>query len=97
MHSSRVIGDGLGYDIQSFRADGSDLYIEVKTTSLGKNSSFYISPNEIKFSAAFASNYQLARVYNYDPATGDGEYYTLDGDLSSQIDLKPTQYMAQPK
>jgi hypothetical protein len=34
---STTVGDGLGYDVRSFdEADGSELFVEVKTTGQGK-------------------------------------------------------------
>ena len=49
-HVSKTQGDGTGYDIKSFNSDGKDIYIEVKTTKLGIDTEFYMSPNEIEFS-----------------------------------------------
>src|SRR5690242_24103 len=44
--TSEAIGDGTGYDIRSFEPDGRDLFIEVKTTNLGKGHSFIVTANE---------------------------------------------------
>ena len=39
-HISQTQGDGAGYDIRSFKEDGGDYFIEVKTTQGGKTSTF---------------------------------------------------------
>jgi len=48
-HISQEFGDGFGFDILSFNKDGSDKFIEVKTTEKGINSQFYFSENELNF------------------------------------------------
>jgi hypothetical protein len=40
---SREVGDGAGYDIGSFRLDGRERLIEVKTTNLGSRTPFFIT------------------------------------------------------
>lgn len=51
-HVSRTRGDGLGYDVLSFDADGRERYIEVKTTAFGQETPFYVSRNELACSDA---------------------------------------------
>jgi hypothetical protein len=48
-HTSVVLGDGAGYDIDSFDESGNSLFIEVKTTRQGKFADFQISPNGVVF------------------------------------------------
>lgn len=45
---SRDKGDGLGFDILSYDAEGNEMYIEVKTTLGTEDSSFFISANELE-------------------------------------------------
>src|SRR5436190_2714982 len=40
---SKTRGDGLGYDILSFEASGEERLIEVKTTSYGSSTPFYVT------------------------------------------------------
>ena len=47
-HSAKNEGDGLGYDILSYNLNGEKKYIEVKTTKGRKNSTFFISRNELE-------------------------------------------------
>jgi hypothetical protein len=69
-HVSIIEGDGAGYDILSFKEDGSKLFIEVKTTTGDATSEFFMSSNEVAFSCAHAANYELRRVYNFDELAG---------------------------
>lgn len=57
--------DGAGFDILSKNLDGSDRYIEVKTTKLSKDSPFFFSKNEYEFSRSNDSQYYLYRLYNF--------------------------------
>ncbi len=56
--------DGAGFDILSKREDGSDMYIEVKSTKLGKESPFFFSKSENEFSEQNSSNFHLYRVFS---------------------------------
>ena len=94
-HTSNVIGDGTGYDIDSFDTSGSHLYIEVKTTRQGKFADFPISPNEIAFSERNPKQFALYRVYDFKPKTASGNFYIIHGDLRQHLDLKPTSYSAR--
>jgi len=58
-------GDGAGFDILSRKPDGSDKYIEVKTTKLGKETPFFFSRNELMFSQEKSSDYELYRLFNF--------------------------------
>jgi len=62
---SRQRGDGAGYDILSRNADGSDRFIEVKTTKLPKESPIFVSVNEVFFAASHAEDFYLYRVFNF--------------------------------
>ena len=52
---ARDIGDGLGYDIGSFRPSGDLLKVEVKTTNLGPRTPFYITRWEVEVSETSAA------------------------------------------
>lgn len=94
VHTSFIEGDGAGYDIKAYKEDGSELYIEVKTTKGGINSEFFISPNELAFSDEFSNNYQLIRVYEFDSKLNSGKFYKIEGNLKDKLYLKPTQFRA---
>ena len=61
---SKKEGDGAGFDILSKNLNGTDKYIEVKTTRLGKETPFFFSSNELQFSIKRASDYHLYRLFN---------------------------------
>ena len=58
-HVSKTQGDGTGYDIKSFNLDGTERYIEVKTTKQGIDTEFFMTPNEIAFSELKYQSYFL--------------------------------------
>lgn len=95
IHVSVVEGDGAGYDIKSYDDDGNVKFIEVKTTKGSVNTSFFISPNELEFSKAHATHYELYRLYNFEVETSSGKFYVIKGNLFEQLDITPTQYKAQ--
>jgi hypothetical protein len=86
---SETRGDGAGYDVLSFEEDGTERYIEVKTTNSGKNYPFYISANELDFSADFPEKYYLYRVFNFKKSP---KLFMLKGSLKGRYELTPTVY-----
>jgi hypothetical protein len=72
---AREDGDGAGYDIRSFRPDGTERLIEVKTTNLGPLTPFYITRWEVEVSRLRAASYSLYRVHGF---TRDPRIYVLD-------------------
>ncbi|MGI8774083.1 MAG: DUF3883 domain-containing protein, partial [Actinomycetota bacterium] len=58
-HTSVAVGDGTGYDIRSYETDGTDRFIEVKTTGYGIYTPFYLSRNEVTVSADLDAKYHL--------------------------------------
>lgn len=95
IHVSVVEGDGAGYDIKSFDDKGNVKFIEVKTTKGSAGTSFFISPNELEFSKQHTENYFLYRLYEYQIETVSSKVYILEGNLSEQIIVTPTQFKAQ--
>lgn len=61
---SKDRGDGLGFDILSKNDNGSDRYIEVKSTKLTKQTSIYFTRNEYEFAKENRSNFHLYRIFN---------------------------------
>ena len=92
-HTSEELGDGAGYDILSYAEDGSEKYIEVKTTTGGKESSFILTSREIEFSKQNSKNYCLYRVFSFCAEKGEGKLYIFKGDLSKVLELEPQQFI----
>src|SRR5690606_19592288 len=65
---AKTQGDGLGYDILSKNANGTDRFIEVKTTKLGKDAPIFFSKTEYDFSSFNSASYFLYRVFNFNKA-----------------------------
>ncbi|WP_299202098.1 DUF3883 domain-containing protein [uncultured Amphritea sp.] len=85
-------GPAAGFDIRSFEEDGADRFIEAKTTKYGKNTPFYVTPNELRFSQANAKRYHLYRVFKF---RADPKVFVLQGNLEELCDLRPSEYMAR--
>lgn len=88
---ARDDGDGAGYDVLSFTPAGHEVYIEVKTTSLGRETPFYLSSAELGFAADHAHSYAIYRVYDLE---GTPSFFRLDGDPHLVLDLRAVTYRA---
>ena len=94
-HSSKVRGDGLGFDILSVEDDGiTERYIEVKATEKEWTQPFYFSDNEMEFSDLHSDHYYLYRVYNLSDRHGD--LIILKGSLKN-LDSVPKVFQVTPK
>ncbi|CAM3165944.1 DUF3578 domain-containing protein [Leuconostoc gasicomitatum] len=95
-HVSQTKGDGLGYDILSFDSQGNEIFIEVKTTTQGKNTPFYMSSNEVSFANKHPDNYFLYRVYNFSNLVemNNIEFFKINGSQMKNIDLQPVNFIA---
>lgn len=91
-HTSKIEGDGAGYDIHSYTTEREDKYIEVKTTKGNKGTPFYISLNELNFSKKYLNSYYLYRVYNFDKENNSGEFYVLKGNIKNNFTLEPIKF-----
>ena len=89
---SASIGPSAGFDIRSFEANGSDRFIEAKTTKYGKNTPFFITPNELRFAQNNASKYFLYRVFKF---RSDPHFFALHGNLKDQCILEPSSFIAR--
>jgi hypothetical protein len=90
-HTAKDEGDGTGYDIQSFDITGQKIYIEVKTTKGGKNSTFYITRTELERSKIEKENFYLYRLYNYNEDNDTADILIIKGDLTNLCEF-PTTY-----
>ena len=77
---SKEEGDGAGFDILSRNLNGTDKYIEVKTTKLGKETPFFFSRNELLFSQSKSHNYHLYRLFNFEQ---DAKMFVKKGTLDT--------------
>lgn len=97
-HVSKDEGDGTGYDIKSYDANGKEIFIEVKTTKINsEDEPFYITPTELEFSKKNSKSYWLYRVYNYDKLNNSGTIYRIKGNLYKLLNKRPESYIAVVK
>lgn len=90
-HVSETKGDGLGYDILSFESDGTQRFIEVKTTAFGERTPFFVSANEVRFAQKEPERFRLYRLFNFRNAPG---LFELPGPIETHCALDPTTYRA---
>ncbi|WP_197373241.1 DUF3883 domain-containing protein [Mycolicibacterium baixiangningiae] len=94
-HSAVSRGDGLGYDVKSFEEDGSDRFIEVKTTRLYVETPFFLSSNEVSASEGIGDQFYLYRIYQF--GSKSAGLYELRGSLSKSCHLTPVTYSGGPR
>jgi hypothetical protein len=90
-HVSKTKGDGLGYDVLSFDESGRERFIEVKTTAWSKETPFFISNNEVKFSKDHSAQYHLYRVFQFRKTP---RLFDLSGSVESNCLLNTETYRA---
>lgn len=91
-HVSVTQGDGLGYDILSFDETGRERLIEVKTTSFGELTPFFVSRTEVARSEADMECYSLYRLFDFRDRP---RLFKLSGAISGHCQLDPVSYLAR--
>lgn len=86
-------GDGAGYDVSSYRPDGSELHIEVKTTNLAVRTPFYVTRWELEVSRRERDLYALYRVFGF---SRDPKVYILNGSIEEVARLEPKVFLGIP-
>jgi len=84
-------GDGAGYDILSFDKRGEKKFIEVKTTTGGIRTPFFITRNEHAFARDKSDNYHLVRVFDFRRIP---RAFQLTGKLDNHLHLSTETYRA---
>ena len=90
-HVAVTKGDGLGYDVLSFEADGRERLIEVKTTSFGKETPFFVTRGELALSEVAKEQFHLYRLYEFRRTP---RLFELRGELKQHCILDPVSYRA---
>lgn len=65
------------------------IYIEVKTTSSGLKTAFFVTANELECSRQYKDRYRLYRVYDF--KNGKGKVKYIKGPLDG-ICIEPVSY-----
>lgn len=90
--------DGIGYDLKSWTVEGEELQIEVKTTTGGIDTPFYLSANEWAY-AELPENrnrYMIYRIYDYSIRHKTGKYFIIRN-VAESIVKEPTVYKCRYK
>lgn len=90
----KIAGNVERFDILSFDENGSEKYIEVKTTKGGLSTAFHISEGEIKFSHDYGDKYYLYRLYNFNEKTKKVNLKIIKGPIERKY-LEPTNYVCR--
>ncbi len=90
---SATVGPSAGFDIRSFEENGADRFIEAKTTKYGKNTPFFVTPNELRFSRDNSSRYYLYRLFRFRESP---RLFTLHGHVEERCIIEPSEFMARP-
>lgn len=91
-HVASTQGDGLGFDVLSFEESGRERLIEVKTTTFGQLTPFYVSRNELARSEIDAEIYRLYRIFDFRVRP---KIFGLEGFLAASCRLEPVSYLAR--
>lgn len=90
-HVSMSKGDGLGYDVLSFESDGKERLIEVKTTTFGRETPFFVSRGELALSHGAKEQFHLYRLFDFRKSP---KLFDLPGALDRHCLLDPVTYRA---
>jgi hypothetical protein len=88
---SEMDGDGAGYDIKSFDAEGKDRLIEVKTTNGWERTPFHITRNELAVAEEYRNDWLLVRLWNF---AREPTAFELRPPLEAHVALMATSYQA---
>ncbi|WP_292290208.1 DUF3883 domain-containing protein [Marivita sp.] len=84
-------GDGAGYDIASFDADGRQRLIEVKTTNGWERTPFHVSRNELAVADERHEEWCLFRLWNF---ARTPKAFELRPPLDAHVSLTATSFQA---
>jgi hypothetical protein len=84
-------GDGAGYDVLSFEANGRESLIEVKTTNGSARTPFYLTRNEREVAAERPQDWRIYRIHLF--AQGP-RVFTIAPPLENAVNLSPETWRA---
>lgn len=88
---SQEEGDGAGYDIRSFEADGTERFYEVKSTIGHRRTPFFLTRNERDFAEEAPNNFRIFRLYELGKSP---KSFLIAPPLDSALILEPSIYRA---
>ncbi len=78
IHISKNFGDRYGFDLLTIDGRNEPIMVEVKTTTQGKSSAFYITRNEVEMMEQYKTQYMIVRIFDFDIEEGIGEIEIID-------------------
>jgi len=90
--ASKIKGDGLGYDIETFDSSGKRIFIEVKTTKGSADTPFYISAEEMAAANYLGAGYRLYRVFSFGQKT---KILEVKSPIALQFNFEASVYKAE--
>jgi hypothetical protein len=84
-------GDGAGYDVLSFEANGRESLIEVKTTNGSARTPFYLTRNEREVATERPLHWRIYRVHLFSQAP---HIFTIAPPLENAVNLTPETWRA---
>lgn len=100
IHLSDEQGDGAGFDVISLNEDGTERFIEVKTTIGSLDTPFYMTENERAYFELHKNEGDLFiyRVYNFDEINKTGKIEVIPADkLFTDYNFDPISYKVTKK
>jgi hypothetical protein len=89
--------DIVGYDLLSYDDNGEEIHIEVKTTRGDKNSTFYMSYNEVRVMES-DPKWRLYRIHSLSNSNLSARFFVLDKEkMQLKIDFQVKSYYCKIK
>lgn len=82
VHVSKIEGDGLGYDIRSWDADGNEVHVEVKASKDNYADGFEMSYSEVAASLDSHFKYIIYRIYGLNTKTKECKVRVYEGPVN---------------
>ena len=87
-------GDGYGYDVRSFEADGQKRLLEIKTTCGNERTPFWMTKRECDVATEQRDIYRVRRVFHF---RNEVRMFDIAPPLESRLLLTPATFMAAPR
>lgn len=91
---SDLDGDGFGYDVKSFEADGQERLLEIKTTCGHERTAFWLTRREIDVAAENSGIYRIRRVFHF---RNRAQMFEVAPPLEEPLLLTPSTFLAAPR
>ena len=91
------MGDTAGYDIRSFdKNTGTEIHIEVKTTSGPLKTPFFMSAAEVEYAKACPQRYKIYRIYSYSVEAHEIKFFAIERPAET-LEFTPASFRVRQK